>query len=62
MFCYGKPFQYTLAILPYAEEILNHTHHERFPKPAWPGKECNFIVCIVNKLINQFSLINIVIS
>ena len=36
MLCYGKPLKKVRTILPYAKEILHHTHHERLPDGFHP--------------------------
>ena len=62
MIRYCKPFKNALTVLSYAEKILHHAHHKRLSKPAWSGKECDLVISIGHKLVDQFCFIDIVIS
>lgn len=58
--CDGKPIKDSSAVLTYAEKVLHHTNCQCLSKSPGPGKEAYFVICIMNKLINNLRLVNII--
>ena len=55
-----QPCKHLTAVPPDIEKALDRAHHERFAEPTRPGEQRDFIICVLNQLVNQFGLIHIV--